>query len=202
MTRPDYPERQVTEALRRERDEAQSMVQAWVHVADCLEAHIMDRAAMQDPASPETYLSILRSEVAGVRRSSEQICASRWADYKRHSGRIAELEAALAATTRSDDEDAECPTCQGRGEVWVFLGGLGRAPDPAQCDDCQGTGRIASRLKPDAELRDAVVREIERYGEGLVPELRIVCAWLVSHFRDPEVIALLSAHESDGVQHG
>jgi hypothetical protein len=36
----------------------------------------------------------------------------------------------------------ECPTCQGRGEVWVFPNGLSRAPDPAQCDDCHGTGAM------------------------------------------------------------
>jgi RecJ-like exonuclease len=38
------------------------------------------------------------------------------------------------------EQTTECPTCQGRGEVWVFLNGLARAPDPAQCDDCCGTG--------------------------------------------------------------
>lgn len=39
---------------------------------------------------------------------------------------------------------------------------------------------------------ERVIAEIERYGEGLVPELRIVTNWLVSHFRDPEVRAELA----------
>jgi hypothetical protein len=79
--------------LTKERDQAQSMVQAWEHVFDTLEAHIMDRVAMKDPANPELYLSILRSSYANIKRESEQICAARWADYKRQQDQIDALEA-------------------------------------------------------------------------------------------------------------
>lgn len=43
------------------------------------------------------------------------------------------------------------------------------------------------------KLVEKVAQEIERYGESLVPELRIVCVWLASHFRDDEVRAALEA---------
>jgi hypothetical protein len=46
-----------------------------------------------------------------------------------------------ALTATAPPSDSECPTCQGRGEMWAFVQGLGRAPDPVQCDDCHGTGK-------------------------------------------------------------
>lgn len=67
------------EELRAERDEAQEACRAWRGVYETLEAHLMDRVAMQDEASPETYLSILRSSVAHVERDSEQLLNARWA---------------------------------------------------------------------------------------------------------------------------
>jgi len=81
---------------RRQRDEAQSMVQAWDNVFGTIEAHIMDRANMRDPANPELYLSIIRSDIAGIKRSSDQICAARWADYSRHVARATAAEASVA----------------------------------------------------------------------------------------------------------
>ncbi len=80
-------------AVRDQRDTAQELVRAWEGAVSSLEAHIMDRAAMKDPANPETYLSILRSEIAGVQRHSEQCLASRWHDYKSQRSRIEALEA-------------------------------------------------------------------------------------------------------------
>lgn len=80
-------------AVRGQRDTAQELVRAWEGAVSSLEAHIMDRAAMKDPANPETYLSILRSEIAGVQRRSEQCLASRWHDYKSQRSRIEALEA-------------------------------------------------------------------------------------------------------------
>ena len=81
------------EALEAERDEAQSMVQAWDHVFGTIEAHIMDRVNMRDEAKPATYLEIIRSDIACIKRASDQICAARWADYKRHADAVAASEA-------------------------------------------------------------------------------------------------------------
>lgn len=70
-----------------------------------------------------------------------------------------------------------------RGEHW------------AGCDYhwCQG-GDDCEKPMTDTPLpTEAMIAEIEHYGEGLVPGLRIVCTWLVAHFRDPEVIAELEA---------
>ncbi len=80
-------------ALVEERDAAQETVRAWSHVVSSLEAHIMDRAAMKDPANPEAYLRILQAEVANVTRSSEQMLASRWSDYRSNRDQIERLEA-------------------------------------------------------------------------------------------------------------
>lgn len=84
-------------AVRAQRDEAQSAVTAWQQTTQSLEAHIMDRAAMKDPANPETYLRILRAEVAQIERVSQQIVAARWADYRRQQQTIDRLEAELEA---------------------------------------------------------------------------------------------------------
>lgn len=78
--------------VERERDEAQSCVQALMHILEGLEAHIMDRAAMNDPASPDTYLSILRADMARVPTVTKQICASRWHDAAVSRDRITALE--------------------------------------------------------------------------------------------------------------
>lgn len=87
------------EAMRAQRDEAQSAVTAWREVYLGLEAHLMDREAMGDPGKPTTYLSILRSAVGDVDRASQQIVASRWADYERLSAIIADLRASLESAT-------------------------------------------------------------------------------------------------------
>jgi len=75
------------------RDTAQSMVQAWVDVFGTIEAHIMDRVYMSDPANPALYLRIIRSGIANIQRSSAQICAARWADNRRQSDQITGLQA-------------------------------------------------------------------------------------------------------------
>jgi hypothetical protein len=46
--------------------------------------------------------------------------------------------------------DDECPTCQGRGDVWTQSPGLPRNPQPEQCGDCYGTGRT----NPTAPVQD------------------------------------------------
>jgi hypothetical protein len=58
---------------------------------------------------------------------------------------------------------------------------------------------------PDArpDVVERIVGVIEQYGEGLVPELRIVCNWLVNHFRNDEdargaIAALSSQPSQDG----
>jgi hypothetical protein len=107
--------------LEAERDEAQSATTAWQEVYESLEAHLMDRVAMGDPGRPETYLSILRSSVAGVVRASRQIVQARWADAARSKSRaeasearIRELEGAaerlLASIDLIDPHQAHCST--------------------------------------------------------------------------------------------
>lgn len=81
-----------------ERDEAQEACRAWKGVYETLEAHLQDRVAMNDLASPETYLSILRSSVARVERDSEQLLKARWsreAESARVSDEADRLRAAL-----------------------------------------------------------------------------------------------------------
>jgi len=76
----------------RERDEAQAACHAWQEVYETLEAHLMDRVEMNDKASPETYLNILRSSVARVERSSQQIVAARRATEARLQAKIDALQ--------------------------------------------------------------------------------------------------------------
>ena len=83
-----------------------------------------------------------------------------------------------------DDFDAnrlrvECLNCGATGPDSTF-----HASKSAL--DCWNTRTILSSLKGDEEMAERVVGEIERYGEGLVPELRIVCTWLANHFRTDE----------------
>jgi hypothetical protein len=70
------------------------------------------------------------------------------------------ISAMRASIPTPEASDGECPTCQGRGEVWVYPNGLARAPDPAQCGDCHGTGRASpnpSSSEQDA-LREALIK--------------------------------------------
>lgn len=90
-------------ALREERDTAQSAVEAWASACESLEAHLEDRVAMQDAASPEIYLSILRGNMAGVQRFSEQVRASRWHEAAIMRERVKALEAALRALEQAND---------------------------------------------------------------------------------------------------
>jgi len=92
-----------------ERDKAQSACTAWQFVFEGIEAHLLDRIAMGDPASPETYLRIIRADVADIQRESDAIVKSRWADSARHQKRIQELEAELAAlrAPATDEEVVE-----------------------------------------------------------------------------------------------
>ncbi len=97
------------QALRGERDAAQSGVEAWAHVCESLEAHLQDRVAMQDVSNPERYLSILRSNIARVQKDSEQIRAARWADHRRSTDRATEAERKLAeARGWIEKLDCEC----------------------------------------------------------------------------------------------
>jgi hypothetical protein len=82
--------------MQKERDEAQSACSAWRDVFLSIEAHIQDRMAMRDPASPSSYLEIIRGDVADVNRSSQQIVAARWADYKRQTDAITTRDAQIA----------------------------------------------------------------------------------------------------------
>jgi hypothetical protein len=95
--------------MRAERDTAQSAVTAWRQATESLEAHIMDRAAMQDPASPDTYLRILRGEIESITRATEQIVAARWADYRRQEARIEALSAAPASPKRGPFQTLDEP---------------------------------------------------------------------------------------------
>ncbi len=121
----------IVKRLRKERDEAQSAVTAWQEVFEDIEAHLLDRVAMQDPAKPELYLSIIRSSVANVHRSSHQIVASRW-----HNERV--------AATAIEARDAEIARLRGvvkqLDEFWtedmpdgpdrpIVLGGAGILTD-------------------------------------------------------------------------
>jgi len=92
-TRAPADLRSALEAAQKDRDTAQSAVEAWAEVCERLEAHLQDRVAMQDEANPAVFLSILRSSMANVQRGSEQIRAARWADYARQEAKIATLEA-------------------------------------------------------------------------------------------------------------
>jgi len=87
-------------ALEAHRIEAQSACTAWQSVFLCIEAHLLDRIAMKDPASPQTYLDIIRSEVEEIDRFSKQIIASRWHDSARYQQQITALEARLADTDK------------------------------------------------------------------------------------------------------
>lgn len=91
-----------------ERDTAQSAVEAWAHVCESLEAHLEDRVAMGDEANPEVYLRILRSNMARVQKDSEQIRASRWADYRRQREQIEALESALSEAREQARLDGKC----------------------------------------------------------------------------------------------
>lgn len=81
------------EEVTKERDEAQSATTAWQQVFESIEAHLQDRVAMNDPASPATYLNIIRSYVANVQRDSRQIVSSRWADAARAHAALTAAEA-------------------------------------------------------------------------------------------------------------
>jgi len=84
-------------ALYAERDEAQSTCTAWQDVFEGIEAHLQDRIAMKDDASPATYLDIIRSAVARIIQTSRQIVNARWADYRRNVARAEAAEASLSA---------------------------------------------------------------------------------------------------------
>jgi len=88
------------EALRRERDEAHAMISAWEGAVGSLEAHLQDRIAMKDEASPETYLAILRADVGMLPRDSRAIYAAT------QSYASSAMRAAEAANTRAESSEA------------------------------------------------------------------------------------------------
>lgn len=77
-------------------EQSESTVAAWHDVVSALEAHIMDRAAMGDEASPQTYLDILRGDVADVSLRSKQILAATQARETAERTAREQAEAALA----------------------------------------------------------------------------------------------------------
>jgi hypothetical protein len=56
---------------------------------------------------------------------------------------------------------------------------------PMNKDHIADAGKMIPPVSTDG-LVETVAAEIDRYGEGLVPELRIVCTWLANHFRNDE----------------
>lgn len=106
---PDGPEAAARIAiLGAERDTAQSLVEAWACIVEGLEAHIMDRKAMGDPASPTTYLSILRANVARVLEDSKRVRASRWHDAKRARDQVDRLGAENARLREAGQKVVDC----------------------------------------------------------------------------------------------
>ncbi len=51
---------------------------------------------------------------------------------------------------------------------------------------CEGAASMAVD-RSEAEAREAIAREIERYGEGLIASLQPVCDWLAVHFRKADI---------------
>ncbi len=72
-------------------EQLEAKVTAWRQAFESIEAHLMDRINMGDPARPEVYLSIIRSEVANINRSSEAIVNARWADHACANSQIERL---------------------------------------------------------------------------------------------------------------
>jgi hypothetical protein len=87
----------IGEDIKKQRDEAQSMCTAWQGVFEGIDAHLQDRVAMNDLPSPQSYLDIIRGDVARLLHESRAIVRSRWADYRRQQDTIANLEAKCAA---------------------------------------------------------------------------------------------------------
>lgn len=73
----------------------EATVTTWRHVFEGIEAHIKDRINMGDAAEPETYLSIIHSDVANINRDSEAIVNARWADHARANAENRRLRAEL-----------------------------------------------------------------------------------------------------------
>ena len=77
----------------------EATVTAWQAAVESLEAHLMDRIAMNDASDPKTYLAILRSEIKRVREDSTAIVNARWEDYRRQEDKIKELRTQIAASS-------------------------------------------------------------------------------------------------------
>jgi len=95
------------DALKAQVAKQDEVIRAWSFVASGLEAHLEDRVSQKDPAKPEVYLSILRSSVRDIDRTSDQFLASRHADYKRHQDVIARLEAKVSELTAQNERQRE-----------------------------------------------------------------------------------------------
>lgn len=94
---PDGPEAAARlRSLAGEVSEARAMIAAWESAFGTIEAHIQDRIAMGDEASPTTYLSIMRSSVGLLPRDSRAIYAAtqNYANMATASAEAAESEAA------------------------------------------------------------------------------------------------------------
>lgn len=63
----------------------------------------------RDPANPETYLSIIRSEVVNINRSSDAIVNARWADHARANAEIERLHGELATCRAVPLQDGSKP---------------------------------------------------------------------------------------------
>ena len=137
------------EAVRAQRDEAQSAVTAWQSAVAGLEAHLLDRTAMHDPADPERYLRILRAEVREIDRTSKQIVAARWADYARLQARVERAEAAadMIAAER---------------EAWKARAGRPE-PSPSKTDHAELVERVARLIEPGSwRVMDAELARVNR----------------------------------------
>lgn len=91
--RPTAADGEREAALRQRAERAEETVRAWQGVVEGLTAHLQDRVAMSDQASPASYLRIIQSDTAQVARDSEQMLRSRWHDVAAANARATRAEA-------------------------------------------------------------------------------------------------------------
>lgn len=72
-------------------ESASALCLAWDFVFQGIDAHIRDRIAVGDPASPETYLQIIRKDAGQVAVDSQRFLASRRSEIDQLHARISKL---------------------------------------------------------------------------------------------------------------
>lgn len=88
--------------------EARCGLVAWESAVSGLESHLQDRISMRDQSNPQRYLEILQSDVATVRRDTEQIRAATW--HRENCYRQqAESAEAMVATRDAEIERLSMP---------------------------------------------------------------------------------------------